>query len=131
MWNFIFNYLHQQHPHVERGYFSRETQHAHMNQLLDLPITCFGLDWRFNLIDMLETYGKHYAIQGNIDPQWLLLPERDLANILTTYFQNIKTLGPSLTKGWVANLGHGVLKETPQDNVRLLIDIFRSVFNET
>jgi uroporphyrinogen decarboxylase len=76
-----------------------------------------GVDWRIYLDEAWAQIGPGFAIQGNLDPQALLAPwpevQRRAADILD------RAAG---RPGHIFNLGHGILPETPVDNVRRLVE---------
>jgi uroporphyrinogen decarboxylase len=80
-----------------------------------------GLDWRVELDRAWQRLGPDVAVQGNLDPAVLLGPrseiERQARRIL-------RQAGGQ--PGHIFNLGHGILPQTPVDNVRLLIDTVHS-----
>jgi uroporphyrinogen-III decarboxylase len=43
-------------------------------------------------------------------------------------FATVKALPAAARAAWVCGLGHGVLQQTPEDNVRLVLKIQREVF---
>ena len=60
------------------------------------------------------------AIQGNLDPAALFAPLHELkARVL----ELLKRTGTR--PGHIFNLGHGILPETPVDNVKALVQIVR------
>lgn len=76
-----------------------------------------GLDWRIALEDGWRRVGHDRAVQGNLDPGVLLGPRsviRERARALLAEANG--------RPGHVFNLGHGILPETPPDNVRALVD---------
>lgn len=76
-----------------------------------------GVDWRMPLGDAWRKIGANRAIQGNLDPIALLAPWRELK------FRTDQVLGQAGGKpGHIFNLGHGILPDTPVDNVRRLVD---------
>ena len=77
---------------------------------------------------MLQRYGDRWAIQGNVDPDWLLLPADELEQKLRAFFARVKALPPERLRGWICGLGHGVLQKTPEDNVRLYLRLQREIF---
>jgi uroporphyrinogen decarboxylase len=109
-------------------YYSRGTGPAHWDKLAGLPIQCLGVDWRQDLLEVINRYGDRYCIQGNVDPDWLLLPPVELETRLRAFFARVKTLPPEKLKGWICGLGHGVLQKTPEANVRLFLRIQREMF---
>lgn len=77
-----------------------------------------GVDWRTPLDEAWRRLGPGARIQGNLDPVALLAPlpvlRRKVLDILA------RTHGRA---GHIFNLGHGVLPETPVDNVRAVVDL--------
>jgi uroporphyrinogen decarboxylase len=115
-------------PAIQWGYFAKDIHESHLKHLTGLPISYLGFDWRWDLSIALNTYGTNYAIQGTLDPEWLLLPRETLELKLLTYFESVSQsdhLG-----SWVANLGHGIIKTTPEENVQLLVKTLRTFFKD-
>ena len=80
-----------------------------------------GLDWRVELGEAWDRLGDGVAVQGNLDPVLLLAPEPELRR------QARRVLDQAGGRpGHIFNLGHGVLPQTPVENVRRLIDEVRS-----
>ncbi len=77
---------------------------------------------------MLKQYGGRWAIQGNVDPEWLHLPTDELERRLREYFGRVKALPADLRRGWVCGLGHGILQRTPEINVRRFVALQREIF---
>ena len=77
-----------------------------------------GLDWRVDLADGWKTVGHDRAVQGNLDPAVLLADRDSIAE------QAGAILAAAAGRpGHIFNLGHGVLQQTPVDNVRALVEI--------
>ncbi len=76
-----------------------------------------GLDWRVDLDEAWERVGHDAAVQGNFDPV-LLFSNRDVIRGEVRDILNRAAGRP----GHIFNLGHGILPETPVDNVLTLID---------
>ena len=109
-------------------YYSRGTDASYWDQLAGLPFQCLGIDWRQDLGAALERYADRWAIQGNVDPEWLHLPGDELERRLREYFQRIRALPAALRRGWICGLGHGVLQRTPEANVRRFVSLQREIF---
>jgi uroporphyrinogen decarboxylase len=114
-------------PHTPVTYYSRGTGPAYWDQLKDLPFQCLGVDWRHDLAAVLANYGERWAIQGNVDPEWLHLPYAELEQRLTEWFTRMKALPAELRRGWICGLGHGVLQRTPEANVRRFVSLQREI----
>lgn len=115
-------------PQTPVTYYSKGTSPAHWEKLRGLPIQCLGVDWKENLASVLNNYGTSWAIQGNIDPHWLLLEEDDLRKRLREVFYQVKALPESCRHSWICGLGHGITPKTPESNVRLFLSIKKEVF---
>jgi len=80
-----------------------------------------GLDWRVELDQAWERLGPGVAVQGNLDPAVLLGPRPEIER------QARRILGQARGRsGHIFNLGHGILPQTPVENVRILIDLVHS-----
>ncbi len=72
---------------------------------------------RRQLAAALKNLGTDRPIMGNLDPVTLLAPWREL------HFHVDDVLNRAGGRpGHIFNLGHGILPETPVDNVRRLVD---------
>jgi uroporphyrinogen decarboxylase len=76
-----------------------------------------GLDWRVDLADARRRLGDGVAVQGNLDPTALLLPRAELERRIDAVLD--RAAG---RPGHIFNLGHGVLPETPVENVVMAIE---------
>ncbi len=115
-------------PHTPVTYYSRGTDSTYWDQLKGLPFQCLGVDWRHDLGEVLANYGDRWCIQGNVDPEWLHLPNAELVTRLTEWFTRIKALPAELRRGWICGLGHGILQRTPEANVRSFVSLQRDIF---
>ncbi len=115
-------------PRTPLIYYSRETGPEHWRALEPLDLQCMGVDWRHDLADTLRAQTPRWCIQGNIDPEWLLLPAAELELKVRGVFARVAALPQAARSAWVCGLGHGVLQHTPEDNVRLVIRLQREMF---
>jgi len=76
-----------------------------------------GLDWRIDLDAAWARLGHDVAVQGNLDPAVLLAPRREIRARAAAILEQAAG-----RPGHVFNLGHGILPQTPVDNVRALVD---------
>jgi uroporphyrinogen decarboxylase len=79
-----------------------------------------GIDWRMRLDDAWQTIGYDTAIQGNLDPA-VLLSNPDEIRRQARHILDQAAGRP----GHIFNLGHGVLPQTPVENVIALVDAVR------
>lgn len=112
-------------PKTKVIYYSKHTQPAHLRVLDFTNIDVIGVDWRCDLVEVQKMLPSHVFIQGNIDPTWLHLPWSILEKKATAYYDDLRARGLDF-KRWVAGLGHGVLIETPEENVRNLVKLIQN-----
>jgi uroporphyrinogen decarboxylase len=115
-------------PETPVIYYSRDTGPAHWAKLKGIDLQCLGVDWRHDLVEVLRSENSNWSVQGNIDPQWLLLPPAQLEALLREYFARLLAQPALLRAGWVCGLGHGVLQTTPEANVHLVLKVQREMF---
>ncbi|HSU30980.1 MAG TPA: uroporphyrinogen decarboxylase [Bryobacteraceae bacterium] len=79
-----------------------------------------GVDWRVNIDQAWMDIGHRSAIQGNLDPIALFAPLPELKGKVTDLLKRTGTRA-----GHIVNLGHGILPETPVDNVKAVVQMVR------
>ncbi len=79
-----------------------------------------GIDWRVPLPQAWARLGD-VALQGNLDPA-VLLASPDVVEAQAREIMD----GVAGRRGHIFNLGHGVLPQTPLENVERLIDVVHS-----
>ena len=103
-------------PHgVPLIYFALNATHL-LPDVAKCGADVIGVDWRLDLVEASRLLERPFVLQGNLDPCVLLAPpeviERRAAEILD--------LGRRLP-GHIFNLGHGVLPQTPVENLEVLV----------
>ena len=76
-----------------------------------------GVDWRIDLDAAWAQLGEGVGIQGNLDPIGLFAPWDELQARARTVLEQAGG-----RPGFIFNLGHGILPNTPVDNVKRLVD---------
>ncbi len=77
-----------------------------------------GLDWRIDLDQGWETIGFDRAVQGNLDPVALFAPRDELERRVRRILEQAAN-----RPGHIFNLGHGILQETPVENVQAVVEL--------
>ena len=80
--------------------------------------TVIGLDWRIPLDQGWSSLGYETAVQGNLDPTALLAPLPVLKEKVQDVLQ--RAAGHP---GHIFNVGHGILRQTPVENVRAAVEM--------
>ena len=79
-----------------------------------------GVDWRVDMGELrarlLESTGKMWALQGNVDPAVLHGAEPEVRAAVR------KALAETGGQGHVLNLGHGILPDVPVESARAFIE---------
>ena len=77
-----------------------------------------GLDWRINLDEGWKKIGFDKAVQGNLDPLVLLSNPAEIEKRVKDILKRADG-----RPGHIFNLGHGILPQTPVDNVIALVEM--------
>lgn len=81
-----------------------------------------GVDWRFPIDDAWKSLEFKGAVQGNMDPVLLFAAQKELR----IRAENILRQAGG-RPGHIFNLGHGILPETPVENVQALVQFVREI----
>ena len=81
-----------------------------------------GIDWRVELQEVVKRVGGKAAIQGNMDPLALFLPDNELEKRITAVLEQAK--GAS---GHVFNLGHGIVPQTDPEKAKLTVKLVHEI----
>ena len=101
---------------VPRAHFGVGTGHL-LELLARTGADVLGIDWRTPLDEAALRIGPGMAIQGNLDPAVCLAPwevvEREVRSVLDR----------APRSGYVFNLGHGVLPDTPPETLTRIVEL--------
>ena len=78
----------------------------------------YGVDWRIDLDTAINRLGGDVVVQGNLDPLALFLPKEKIEERVKDILKRGKS-----ARGHIFNLGHGVVPETPPENVIALVEM--------
>src|SRR5450755_3436123 len=95
-------------------YFGTETT-ALLPSLKETGAEVIGLDWRVPLDEGWRSLNFDGAVQGNLDPVLLFTSQKELESRAPDILD--RAAG---RPGHIFNLGHGILPETPVENVKAL-----------
>ncbi|HBL60392.1 MAG TPA: uroporphyrinogen decarboxylase [Cyanobacteria bacterium UBA8803] len=79
-------------------------------------VDIISVDWTVDMAEARQRLGADMKVQGNMDPG-VLFGSQDF--IRDRILDTIRKAG---NRGHIFNLGHGVLAETPEDNVRFFFE---------
>ena len=93
------------------------TGNGHLLDLIsEMRPEVIALDWRVPLRETWQRLGTT-AIQGNLDPIVLCADRATIVQQTTAILDEVAGL-----PGHIFNLGHGIIPETPVDNVKALVE---------
>lgn len=75
-----------------------------------------SVDWTVDMADARQRLGADMKVQGNLDPGVLYGSHSFIRDRI------LDTIRKAGYQGHILNLGHGVLKDTPEDNVRFFFE---------
>ncbi len=85
-----------------------------------------GIDWRVPLDSAWQRVGHDVAVMGNLDPVALF------ANQTHLRAEASKILNQAAGRpGHIFNLGHGILPETPVENVIALVEMVHEMSRQS
>lgn len=99
---------------VPRIYLAVGSSHLYP-EIAELPAEVFSVDWRLSL-EQIRPYFPGKTLQGNLDPAVLLASPEAVER------EAQKVLQAGLGGAHIFNLGHGISRHTPIDNVHRLIE---------
>jgi uroporphyrinogen decarboxylase len=111
------------------AYYSKETNLEHFGPHLlnSTDLVGIGVDHRQNVPELLKKRPSGF-IQGNFDQALLFAEPAELKKRLKEFLTPFQNLEDKYRAGWVCGLGHGVLPQTPEDNVKIFIETVRETF---
>lgn len=86
-------------------------------KMAQLNPAAVSLDWNCHLPSMRRVVPKTVALQGNLDPDLLYAPRDVLRKEVRRLLDGMKG-----DPGYIFNLGHGILPDTPVDAVKTLVE---------
>ncbi len=96
-------------------YFGVETAGL-LEQMAATGADVIGLDWRQPLDEGWRAVGHGHAVQGNLDPITLFAPVEVLEHRVKEILR-----AANGRPGHIFNLGHGIVPETPVENVQAVV----------
>lgn len=89
--------------------------------LQDIGTDVISFDSKVDILDMRKSVKKNIAVQGNLDPYFLLAPREILHKQALSMLESMQG-----QLGYIFNLGHGVMPDVPEENVKYLVDLVKS-----
>jgi len=94
---------------------------GYLELMSDIGPDVMSIDTFQSLHNASEILGPEIALQGNLDPMALFLPQEKLAARVFEILTEMST-----RRGYIFNLGHGILPQTDEKNVAFLVDYIQT-----
>lgn len=121
--NFVLPYINEIFEKIDKKiikiYFSINSYHL-LNSFNKVRADVIGIDRRIPLKTAFSVLGKTHSIQGNLDPLTLFMKKKEIEKDIRKVYDFVKN-----KRGYIFNLGHGVLPGTPIENLKLIVDFFK------
>ncbi len=104
-----------------RIYFCRGSSSVY-EVIATLPVDAISLDWQCDMPTVRKRVGC--ALQGNLDPELLFADKKKVMSTVRALVDSMKG-----DPAFICNLGHGILPETPEENVHALVEAVRHASN--
>jgi uroporphyrinogen decarboxylase len=110
-------------PNIPIIGFPRNAENFYLDYINKVNIDCLSIDQNINVKDFLNNLKinnvRSICLQGNLSPEILLNGGNRMVLNINNILENFSSVRH------IFNLGHGVIKETPIDNINLLIKTIR------
>jgi len=124
----------------------QEFSHRYINEIIanlnrkDIPVISFckgssvfapimaeakpdviSVDWNADLLNIKKGLPAGIAVQGNLDPHILYADQPVIKKEILRLFERMRG-----EKGFIFNLGHGIMPDIPFDNVKYAIEVIKA-----
>ncbi|WP_316840457.1 uroporphyrinogen decarboxylase [Pedobacter gandavensis] len=79
-----------------------------------------SVDWNADLLNIKQSLPSGIAVQGNLDPFILYADKPVIKKTILQLFERMRG-----EKGFIFNLGHGIMPDIPFDNVKYAIEVVK------
>jgi uroporphyrinogen decarboxylase len=99
-------------PHIPVIYFCKGSPPPHVPEGVALSI-----DFTQSLPQVRKAHGSKITLQGNLDPDLLFAPKDHVVRATKKLLGEMEN-----DPAWIFNLGHGILPQTPLENVYAMVE---------
>lgn len=113
------------HPSMPVLYYGKNLSFDTWRSLETLDAQAYGIDHSHSMPTIMNEMYQYGALQGNLPPETMSLPEADAIKAITKFIDQMQTVPVDKRSGWICGLGHGILPTAKQENVRHFIRLVR------
>ncbi|MBD3218550.1 MAG: uroporphyrinogen decarboxylase [candidate division Zixibacteria bacterium] len=111
--DYIINGLNE--SNIPNGIFIRSSNHL-IDNVSAMKTTSFCVDWKSDLKEVSKRLNPK-IVQGNLNPNLMLGPRQKVIERARQILEDMRDY-----PGYIFNLGHGVLPDTPPENVKAVVE---------
>ena len=94
----------------------------------DCLLAGLGVDHQLSMDHWFKEINNGF-IQGNFNQESMVKDHDEFKRDFDIYVDHIQSINEKDRAGWVCGLGHGILKDTPEENVHYFIETIRKIFS--
>ena len=94
----------------------------------DCLLAGLGVDHQLSMDHWFKEINNGF-IQGNFNQESMVKDHDEFKKDFDIYVDHIQSINEKDRAGWVCGLGHGILKDTPEENVHYFIETIRKIFS--
>ena len=117
----ISKLIKKKYPTIPIIYYSKKFQFLDNN--LDKYINCLSVNSNISLKEQKKCFKENLCLQGNLDPYLLVEGGENMIKEVNSILRDMKD------NFFIFNLGHGILPQTPIENVFKLVETVRNFKN--
>ena len=92
-----------------------------VSDLVESGAQGISFDWTYTLFELRKRVPQEIAVQGNLDPELLQAPIKVIEGATLKLLREMEN-----DPGFIANLGHGVLPDTPVSHIQAFVETVKS-----
>ncbi len=115
---YITNKIKKRHPSVPLIFFSKTNNYLGFKNFFN-NIDCVSFCSNYRMKNYLTAVPQNISFQGNLDPMKLVVGGSEMKASVNSILEDMSE------KNFIFNLGHGILPDTPVENVHKVIDQIR------
>lgn len=119
----IVDYIRSNYPQIQIICFPRCSGLRYYRYVEMIQPDVIACD-QFVPIDFMKSMQQKFIVQGNLDPMILLCDKKTIETHLNALLDNIWL--NSKNNNFIFNLGHGIVQNTPVENVHFLVNILKN-----
>ena len=99
--------------------------HSSLGAIKECGADVISIDYGLHLNEVVAQFGSNVSVQGNIEPHVLYQTRSEIKHRVAETLE-----GGKAARGHIFNLGHGIPRYSPVDNVKAMVDFVHELSQE-